>query len=143
MWNPPSNLSVDQRVDWEQARAVAENARAIRHLGRRTEAIEKIFDSVVKPIVEESAAWTATKRQITDTLWNSGFGPVKTGPSVTALIVIVALAVVAQQCGVDPIELSQELRSWKNGECVEQQPPAPNPQSPVGTAEATEPIPGG
>lgn len=119
LWKPPANLTADQLVDWRQAHQYAENARAVRHLGRRTEALEKLVESIVKPVVEESNAWTATKRQISETLWHSGVGPIKTGPTVVGLTVIVGLAVLAQQCGVDPIDLSQELRSWKNGECVE------------------------
>lgn len=130
-WSPPATLSTDQRIDWEQARQYAKNATAVRHLGRRTEALEKLFESVVKPIVDEDVAWTTLKRQIADTLWNSGVGPVKTGPSLVALIVVVGLAIVAQQCGVDPIELSKELRGWKNGECVvEENPASPAPSIP-------------
>lgn len=124
VWSPPATLSDDQRVDWEQAKQYARNATAVRHLGRRTEALERLFESVVKPIVDESTAWTTLKRQILDTLWNSGIGPVKTGPSIVALMVIVGLAIVAQQCGVDPIELSKELRGWKNGECADVPAPA-------------------
>ncbi len=121
LWKPPAGLSADQLIDWEQTHQYANNARAIRHVGRRMEALERLMEAVIRPVVDESTAWTTLKRQIADTLWNSGFGPVKTGPSLVAIVVIVGLAVVAQQCGVDPIELSRELRGWKDGECV----PAP------------------
>ena len=118
VWKPPATLSPEQLVDWEQTHQYAENARAVRHLGRRTEAMEKLIESVVKPVVDEATAWTATKRRITETLWDSGVGPIKTGPTVVALAIVVGLSIVLQQCGIDPLEFSHELRSWKNGECV-------------------------
>lgn len=117
-WAVPLGLTPDQRLDWEQARTLSELSRAAQYNARRTEALEKLVESVVKPIVDEAAAWAVTKRRIAEVLWDSGVGPVKTGPTLVAVLVIVGLSIAAQQCGVDPIKLSQEGRGWWDGECV-------------------------
>lgn len=121
-WAVPPGLTPEQRLDWEQARTIDTIARAVRHFERRLEAIEKLFESVVKPIVEEATAWAATRRTVLDAIWNSGFGPVKTGPTLIFIVAIVIISVGAKQCGVDPIRLSQEGRGWWNGECVDNEP---------------------
>ncbi len=121
-WAVPPGLTPEQRLDWEQARTIDTFARAVRHLERRLEALEKLFESVVKPIVEEATAWAATRRRVLDAMWDSGFGPVKTGPTLIFIVVIVALSIGARQCGVDPIKLSQEGRGWWHGDCVDNGP---------------------
>lgn len=117
-WAIPPGLTPDQKLDWEQAKSQNQMARAIRHFERRLSSAERLIETTVKPIVEEEVKWSQTKRNITETVWDSGLGPVKTGPTLVLLAVIVVVAIVARQCGVDPILLSREGRSWWNGECV-------------------------
>lgn len=121
-WTVPPGLTPEQRLDWEQARAIDTFARAVRHLERRLEAIEKLIESVVKPVIEESVAWAATRRSVLEAMWNSGLGPVKTGPTMVFIAVVVVISVGARQCGVDPIKLSQEGRGWWHGDCVDNGP---------------------
>lgn len=127
-WAIPPGLTPDQKLDWEQAKSQNQMARAIRHFERRLSSAERLIETTVKPIVEEAVKWSQTKRTITEAVWDSGFGPVKTGPTLVLIAVVVVVAIVARQCGVDPILLSREGRSWWNGECVVvEEAPAPEP----------------
>lgn len=129
-WAAPSTLTDDQKIDWEQARALDKLASALRSVVVRLQALEDLLESMVKPLVAEHVAWASTKRRVLEVLWDSGIGPVRTGPTSVAVFLLVILAVLAQQFGVDPIALSREGRSWVNGECVSLQPPADPPESP-------------
>lgn len=116
-WAVPPGLTPEQQIDWEQARTLDSMARSVRKVSRRLEALEKLVDTVVRPVLEASAAWTKGKHTIADALWNSGIGSFKTGPALVTLFVIVILSAMAQQCGVDINDLSKEGRMWWNGEC--------------------------